>query len=180
MEDITPTTYQARLDSDIPSPSSSFTAGRTPSAVPTLPQIITQPASRASSHSYSRSSPAVGMEHKYTPFSGMDSAKYPSTPSSRYPSTPGAGPSHSPLALADIRPRSGSHMMDDVSSPSMYNNDAVNITQTTSSHQAPWPIYAYDWCKWPVSGGVGAGKMAICSYLEDPHNFVRKPVHMDL
>jgi len=117
------------------------------------------------------------MEQKYTPFSRGDFAKYPSTPNNKYQMSPGAGPSHSPLALADIRPRSDSNMMDEITSPSMYNSDALNVTQTISSHQAPWPIYAYDWCKWPVSSGTGAGKMAICSYLEDPHNFVSRPLN---
>lgn len=176
MEDVTPTTHQASLHSNIPSPTATHTSGRASSSIPTLPQIATQLASAprptASSHSYSRSSPAVGMDQKYTPFSSADSTKYPSTPSNKYSTNSSGGPSHSPLALADIRPQGHSHMMDELSSSNAYTNDATNITQTSSSHQAPWPIYAYDWCKWPVSGGAGVGKMAICSYLEDPHNFV--------
>lgn len=172
MEDI------ASLGSGVVSPSSSQTSGRAGASVPILPQITTQLASTprptTSTHSYSRSSPMLGMDQKYTPYSGADSAKYPSTPN-KFPQTPSGAPSHSPLALADIRPRAGSHMMEDSGSSAMYMNEAGNIIQTTSSHQAPWPIYAYDWCKWPVPGGAGTGKMAICSYLEDPHNFVRHP-----
>ena len=44
---------------------------------------------------------------------------------------------------------------------------------TNSNYLAPFPTYAYDWCKWPVMGGSGAGKMAVASYLEDPHNFIQ-------
>ena len=42
-----------------------------------------------------------------------------------------------------------------------------------SSYLAPWATYAYDWCKWPVNGGSSCGKMAVGSYLEDPHNFIQ-------
>ncbi|KAJ9627070.1 hypothetical protein H2203_003531 [Taxawa tesnikishii (nom. ined.)] len=45
--------------------------------------------------------------------------------------------------------------------------------QTNSSYLAPWSTYAYDWCKWPVHDGKSCGKMAIGSYLEDPHNFIQ-------
>jgi hypothetical protein len=41
----------------------------------------------------------------------------------------------------------------------------------SSSYLAPWPIYAFDWCKWRPHGN-GSGKLAIGSYLEDGHNFV--------
>lgn len=44
---------------------------------------------------------------------------------------------------------------------------------TNSNYLAPFATYAYDWCKWPVMGGSGAGKMAVGSYLEDPHNFIQ-------
>lgn len=128
-----------------------------------------------SSHSYSRSSPGVGHEQKYIPFSNPpETPKYGGTPSQKYfsPHTPTGGPSHSPLALADIRPRTELHAGDELLSPNSYLNDGAGIVQTTSSYLAPWAIYAYDWCNWPVGGGSGAGKMAICSYLEDPHNFV--------
>lgn len=44
---------------------------------------------------------------------------------------------------------------------------------TNSNYVAPWPIYAADWCKWPMSsGGSFAGKVAMGSYLEDGHNYV--------
>ena len=46
---------------------------------------------------------------------------------------------------------------------------------TTSNYLAPWPVYAFDWCKWPIQNqqiGDSAGKMALGSYVEDGHNFV--------
>lgn len=51
--------------------------------------------------------------------------------------------------------------------------DYDNRTPTNSNYLAPWPVFAFDWCKYPVTQGNSAGKMAIGSYLEDPHNFVR-------
>jgi hypothetical protein len=50
--------------------------------------------------------------------------------------------------------------------------EAAGAVQSPSSYLAPWPIYAFDWCNWATSPGTGSGKVAICSYLEDPHNFV--------
>lgn len=132
-----------------------------------------RPATHTSAHSYSRSSPSVAADQKYIPFSHTpDTPKYPNS-SSRYPpQTPTGGPSHSPLALADIRPRPELHL-GEISSPSSNLNLGGDISQTSSSYVAPWPIYAYDWCNWPLNGPSGAGKMAICSYLEDPHNFIQ-------
>ncbi|KAJ8105912.1 hypothetical protein OPT61_g9889 [Boeremia exigua] len=48
-----------------------------------------------------------------------------------------------------------------------------NKTPTNSNYLAPWSIYAYDWCKWNVPAGNSAGKMAVGSYIEDNHNFIR-------
>lgn len=152
---------------------------------PPVPQISTtfhqsdstsRPTTMSASHSYSRSSPAANVEHKYTPFPNTpESSKYSSTSSSKHyiPHTPTGAPSQSPLALTDIRPpRTELHMGDDLTSPSAALLQEPSITQVTSCYNAPWPIYAYDWCKWPVSAGNGVGKMAICSYLEDSHNYV--------
>jgi WD repeat-containing protein 68 len=46
------------------------------------------------------------------------------------------------------------------------------LLPTNSNYVAPWAVFAFDWCKYPTLGGNSAGKMAIGSYLEDPHNFV--------
>ena len=34
-------------------------------------------------------------------------------------------------------------------------------------------MFAFDWCKWPVRDGTGAGKIAVGSYQEDPHNYIQ-------
>lgn len=131
-----------------------------------------------SSHSYSRSSPAgLGPEQKYIPFSNTpEQPKYPAATSAQkyYPTTPSGATSQSPLGLADIRPRANSAMDQENAG---HGNSIVpdqNKVPSNSNYLAPWSIYAYDWCKWNVSGGNSAGKMAIGSYLEDNHNFVRK------
>ncbi|KAI9713705.1 MAG: hypothetical protein M1828_001394 [Chrysothrix sp. TS-e1954] len=163
-------------------PSSAYGSG----AAPPVPQLTTnfnqqyentpRPTTMHSSHSYSRSSPAVGLEQKYIPFSNTpDANRYQNAPSSKsyIPQTPTGAPSHSPLALADIRPRTELHMGDELTSPPGQVYNGPGLTQTTNSYLAPWAIYAYDWCNWPVIGDTGIGKMAICSYLEDPHNFIQ-------
>ena len=150
---------------------------------PSIPQITTnfpsmdsgsRPTTMNSQHSYSLSSPAASQDQKYTPFSTTpDQSRYGGISSSKWiPQTPTGAPSQSPLALADIRPRTELHLPDDLSSPSAGLGADVSLPQTPSSYIAPWQVYSYDWCNWPVNGGSGAGKMAICSYLEDPHNFV--------
>ncbi|KAH4235315.1 hypothetical protein HBI55_087000 [Parastagonospora nodorum] len=174
-----------------PAPSSAYTA---PAMVPTQNQIPSnaqqytlptrsntihqsQP-SPHSSHGYSRSSPAgLGPDQKYIPFSNTpEQSKYaPNTPSQKYyPSTPSGAASHSPLGLADIRPRANSTMDQE---GQMGHGNAMTTEQgkvaTNSNYLAPWSIYAYDWCKWAVPGGNSAGKMAVGSYLEDNHNFIR-------
>lgn len=156
-----------------------------PSAVPTLPQISTQTQQSTTSsrpltinsHGHSRSSPAGFEQPTYKQYGHTpDNSKYVSPPSAGYtPHTP-QGAKYSPLGLADIRPPKDSLLSDIAMSPSAnaYNGDAQ--VPTNSNYVAPWPIYAVDWCKWPMSAtGSFAGKIAIGSYLEDSHNYVRDP-----
>ena len=166
-----------------PGASTSITA---PSTIPTLPQIqnSTQPMNNSSrpstashAHSHSRSSPAGMDTLKYSPFVNTpETTKYATPPSHRYTSsqtTPGDS-AYSPLGLADIRPI-GDSGLDGPQSANPYSNEGYPDFPTISNYLAPWPVYAYDWCKWPVqqsSSGGSAGKMAIGSYVEDGHNFV--------
>ena len=124
-----------------------------------------------SSHSHSRSSPA-GMDQKYIPFSSTSSATPTSSSSKTFtPQTPSGSSSYSPLGLSDIRPRGASEYNHEITGPgAMFDYEAQ---ASNSNYLAPWATYAYDWCKWPVPSGNSCGKMAIGSYLEDPHNFVR-------
>lgn len=83
------------------------------------------------------------------------------------------GVAYSPLALADIRPRADSGNDEGLMTPNTFQN--LSSEPTNCNYLAPWAIYAFDWCKWPVhKQGLGdsAGKMAIGSYLEDGHNYV--------
>lgn len=82
-----------------------------------------------------------------------------------------AGPSHSPLNLTDIRSRA----ISDANDGAVGTNVLFSYSEapTNSNYLAPFPTYAYDWCKWPLMGGNSAGKMAVGSYLEDPHNFIQ-------
>lgn len=162
-----------------PSASSINTA---PSTVPTLPQVSThtqqypntsRPSASSHSHSYSRSSPAGFDQQKYVPFSNTpENSKFASPPSQRYAAsqTPQGGGAYSPLGLADIR-----GLAEDPQSANPLTGDGFSSVPTNSNYLAPWPVYSFDWCKWPVpqqSSGEGAGKMAIGSYVEDGHNFV--------
>lgn len=135
-----------------------------------------QPPSRTGTmHSHSRSSPS-GLEgsQRYIPFSQTPSQ----TPTTSNPKaynisnaqTPSAGPSHSPLNLTDIRSRAISDANEGPQGTAFF---SYSDSPTNSNYLAPFPTYAYDWCKWPVMGGSGAGKMAVGSYLEDPHNFIQ-------
>jgi DDB1- and CUL4-associated factor 7 len=176
-----------------PPPQAAYTA---PTTVPTVPQINTNAsqytlptrsntinmnsaASHSSSHSYSRSSPA-GLEQKYIPFNQTpqpsDGTKYtPQTPQQKFfsPATPtSGGPSNSPLALDQIRPRANSNMNDDGMSGTTLFSDLMERAPTNSNYLAPWGVFAFDWCKYPVPHGNSAGRMAIGSYTEEPHNFV--------
>ncbi|KAF2440330.1 WD40 repeat-like protein [Karstenula rhodostoma CBS 690.94] len=187
---LQPGAQQQQQQQQRPGAASAYTA---PSAVPTIPQINTgntnsqqytlptrtmsqnQP-QHSSSHTYSRSSPAgLGPDQKYIPFSNTpESSKYAAgTPAQKYyPSTPSGAASNSPLGLADIRPRANSNMGEEATGAGtlFVENDR---TPSNSSYLTPWPAYAFDWCKWNVHGGNGAGKMAVGSYLEDTHNFIQ-------
>ncbi|KAK0820979.1 hypothetical protein LTR87_003683 [Friedmanniomyces endolithicus] len=166
-----------------PGPSSAFTA---PMTVPTLqaqqPQYTqSQPPSRSNTigHSHSRSSPA-GMndaQQRYVPFNQTPTqtpvASNPKAYNLSHTQTPVGGPSHSPLNLTDIRSRAVSDANEGFSGGT---GTLLSYSEapTNSNYLAPFPTYAYDWCKWPVSNNSGsAGKMAIGSYLEDPHNFIQ-------
>jgi WD repeat-containing protein 68 len=171
-----------------PGPSSAYTAPVVPTqtqiasnaqqyTLPTRSNTITQSQpSPHSSHSYSRSSPAgLGPDQKYIPFSNTpEQSKYAAaTPAQKYyPTTPSGAASHSPLGLADIRPRANSNMDQEGMGHGSTMVTDQNKVPSNSNYLAPWSIYAYDWCKWNVPGGNSAGKMAVGSYLEDNHNFV--------
>lgn len=130
------------------------------------------------SHGYSRSSPAAGYDapggyHAYTPTtpSGVSSSQFMSPTDAKY-NAPGSqrNISNTPLGLADIRPRADSSMSD--GTPGGLGYDVAGAQSGTSNYLAPWAIYAFDWCKWAPQAN-GAGKLAVGSYLEDGHNFVR-------
>lgn len=78
--------------------------------------------------------------------------------------------SNTPLGLADIRPRADSGLSD--GPPGTLGYELANSQPSASNYLAPWALYAFDWCKWAPQG-KGAGKVAVGSYLEDGHNFVR-------
>lgn len=166
-----------------PAPQATNTA---PAGVLTIPQIQTQlqqyaPSSRPSNishtHSYSRSSPGGFESQKYVPYPGTpDTPKY--TPSTSQKYTPIQVQQHaisnSPLGLADIRPRTDSGLTDGPTSANSYSYDDELYNPSNCNYVAPWAIYAFDWCKWPVhqGSGGGAGRLAVGSYLEDGHNYV--------
>lgn len=167
-----------------PGPLSTNTA---PSTVPTVSHISTQSQQYATParsstithpHSYSRSSPPGHDTPKYIPFSNTpENSKYASPPNHKYSSsqTPSGLTSNSPLGLSDIRPRADSGLSDGPAGGNPYSYDGASPTPTNSNYLAPWAIYAFDWCKWPVQqyhGNNSAGKIAVGSYLEDGHNFV--------
>lgn len=132
------------------------------------------------SHGYSRSSPATAYDapnpafSPYTPTTpsgaGPSSSQFMS-PGDRSYNAPGSqrNISHTPLGLADIRPRADSSLSDGM--PSGLDFGVQNPPPGTSNYMAPWATYAFDWCKWTPQGN-SAGKVAIGSYLEDGHNFV--------
>jgi len=151
-----------------------------PSVVPTMPQSSSQTtnhrASMINSHGHSRSSPAGFDQSMYKQHGGSDGSKYPSSPGG-FPSHTPQGSKYSPLGLSDIRP-SGEHLLSEAllnpGTSSVPYNHGDNQVPTNSNYVAPWPIYAVDWCKWPIAGSSGfGGKLAMGSYLEDNHNFVR-------
>ena len=160
-----------------------------PSTIPTLPQMQNPSQQQTNSprpstasttshtHTYSRSSPAGLDTPKYSPFINTpESVKYASPPGHKYTSSQNlqGNSAYSPLGLADIRPL-GESGLDGPQSANPYSNDGLPAFPTNSNYLAPWAVYAFDWCKWPVqqsSSGESAGKMAIGSYVEDGHNFV--------
>ncbi|KAL2870243.1 WD repeat protein [Aspergillus lucknowensis] len=152
-----------------------------PSIIPPLPQLSTQlqhqpqpqPPSTTprsgmvNSHGHSRSSPAGFEQRGYRPPGSSPGTGYP-------PSTP-QGAKYSPLGLADIRPP-GDLLSDPIANTgASSNSSAENQVPTNSNYITPWPIYAVDWCKWPVPGNAGSfgGKIALGSYLEDHHNYIQ-------
>lgn len=160
---------------------SAMSVNTAPSVLPTLPQISTQVqqqpttprSSMINSHAHSRSSPSGFEQPKYKN-PGADAPQYAPSPSSAYPPRTPQGSKYSPLGLADIR-APGDLLSEVITSPpSAPNNGDVQVP-TNSSYVAPWPIYAVDWCKWPIPGNNGSigGKIALGSYLEDSHNYVR-------
>lgn len=185
-----PSSYQGT-----PSIPGALQPGRPPAAgattAPTLPtmqgpisqqqdyQTPSKP-SLSLSHSYSRSSPTGGYDTSnsgYSPYTpttpggaGASSSQFMS-PNDRSYNAPGSqrNISHTPLGLADIRPRADSSLSDGL--PSGPDFGTQNPPPGTSNYTAPWATYAFDWCKWAPQGN-GAGKVAMGSYLEDGHNFV--------
>jgi len=136
------------------------------------------------SHSYSRSSPAAGYDaasSSFTPYTpttpggsgggGAGPSQFGPPSESKYAPGTQRAVSNTPLGLADIRPRADSSMSDGVPGTMAY--ELANMQPTLSNYLAPWALYAFDWCKWQP-GGNSAGKVAIGSYLEDGHNFVRE------
>lgn len=153
---------------------------------PTLPTMQQQndykseystPAKTLPSHSYSRSSPAAnpydGSSYvPYTPTTpgGGSSSQQFMTPSDNKYSTGQRNVSNTPLGLADIRPRADSSLSEGLPGSMQY--ELANGQAGTSNYLAPWALYAFDWCKWAPQGN-SSGKVALGSYLEDGHNFVR-------
>ncbi|KAK0757814.1 hypothetical protein N5P37_009830 [Trichoderma harzianum] len=132
------------------------------------------------SHTYSRSSPAANYDtpassssyHAYTPTTPSGSSSQFISPQDAKYNAPGSQRtfSNTPLGLADIRPRADSSMSD--GAPGTLGYEVANTQPGPSNYLAPWPIYAFDWCKWTPRGN-GAGKVAVGSYLEDGHNFIQ-------
>ncbi|KAK6813279.1 hypothetical protein RU639_010980 [Aspergillus parasiticus] len=128
---------------------------------PPQQQPPTTPRSNMSNaHGHSRSSPA--------------NARYGSSPSAGFPPHTPQGAKYSPLGLADIRPTSDL-LGDPITSPGSLPFNGDNQVPSNSNYIAPWPIYAVDWCKWPIPGNSGSfgGKIALGSYLEDNHNYIQ-------
>ncbi|KAJ6104539.1 hypothetical protein N7523_010859 [Penicillium sp. IBT 18751x] len=156
-----------------------------PSVIPTLPQTTPQSTHRASmvnSHGHSRSTPSGFDQTMYKQQSAGEDSRYPSSPGAGYPPHTPQGSKYSPLGLSDIRPSSDHFGLGDaLLSPGSgggggllpYNGDTQ--IPSNSNYVAPWPIYAVDWCKWPITGNSNSfgGKIALGSYLEDNHNFIQ-------
>ncbi|KAB8239654.1 WD repeat protein [Aspergillus alliaceus] len=161
-----------------------------PSAVPTLTQISAQlqqqqqPQSQSQPPLPQQQAPPSQQPPPTTPRSNMGNSHGHSRSSpanARYGSSPGVGfqpltpqGKYSPLGLADIRP-TGDLLGDPLTSPGSLPMNGDNQVPTNSNYLAPWPIYAVDWCKWPIPGNSGSfgGKIALGSYLEDNHNYIQ-------
>lgn len=157
---------------------SAVSANTAPSGIQTLHQSPQQPtshrASMINSHGHSRSSPA-GFDQGGLYKQHGEGSRYPTSPGGGMPPQTPQGSKYSPLGLADIRPP-GDHLFGDaLMSPGLAPHNGDTQVPTNSSYVAPWPIYAVDWCKWPISGSSNSfgGKLALGSYLEDNHNYVR-------
>jgi WD repeat-containing protein 68 len=162
--------------------SSSYTA---PLTIPSMSQPLpsnaqhyaqaSQPPSRSGTlQSHSRSPSGLDGTQKYIPFNQTPTqtpnASNPKAYNLSNAQTPSAGPSHSPLNLTDIRSRAISDANEGPQGTAFF---SYSDSPQNSNYLAPFPTYAFDWCKWPAVSGSGAGKMAIGSYLEDPHNFIQ-------
>jgi DDB1- and CUL4-associated factor 7 len=160
-------------------------SSNTAPAMPTIGQSLSQdpystPArtgTHGHSHNYSRSSPSAGGYdgQNYIPFSTTPGGteQYSSPINQKYTPVNQRNISNTPLGLADIRPRADSGVSDNLPGANPYSYDGANAQPTNSNYLAPWAIYAFDWCKWPAQNS-DAGKVAVGSYLEDGHNFVRR------
>ncbi|KAI9774222.1 MAG: hypothetical protein M1839_001768 [Geoglossum umbratile] len=178
------------LSAGRPGPLSSNTA---PASVPTMHQLGTQQQQQQqystpsrsgtfNNHSHSRSSPAGFENQKYMSLSNtpntLDSPKYVPHKYTAFHGQqsplPNSAPTGAPLGLADIRPRTDTGTSDPGANLNPYSYDGNPALPTNSNYLAPWAIYAFDWCKWPVpQQAPGAGKVAVGSYLEDGHNFIQ-------
>jgi WD repeat-containing protein 68 len=167
------------LQAGRPGPMSSNSANSVPTSSQNMSQDQFTTPSRSSamglSHNYTRSSPAGFEGQNYAGGYGATTPggnEFTSPTSSKYtPQNAQRNVSNTPLGLADIRPRADSGL-DSPSGANPYSYDGANSVPTNSNYLAPWAIYAFDWCKWPAQGR-DAGKLAVGSYLEDGHNFVR-------
>ncbi|KAJ5280810.1 hypothetical protein N7478_006182 [Penicillium angulare] len=150
-----------------------------PTVVPTMQQPASQQTNHRSSmintHGHSRSSPAGFDQSMYRQHGAPEGSKYPTSPGAGYPPQTPQGSKYSPLGLADVR-LPGDHLLgDSLMSPGSLPYNGDSHVPTNSNYVAPWPIYAVDWCKWPISGSSSSfgGKLALGSYLEDNHNYIQ-------
>jgi WD repeat-containing protein 68 len=191
LEQATPETSQYQRGGQMPGslqPGGSNRPGPISSnAAPTMPTIgqsmSQDPYSTPSrtntsvvSHNYSRSSPSAGFDgQSYIPFTSTPGGgeQFSSLTNQKYTPVSQRNISNTPLGLADIRPRADSNLSDNLPGANPYSYDGASAAPTNSNYLAPWAIYAFDWCKWPAQNN-DAGKVAVGSYLEDGHNFVRQ------
>lgn len=113
---------------------------------------------------------APSVEQRQTQFASAPVVPGPSQPTSAtthapYQDTP--SPQPSPLGLADIR-QDG--FVEDSGTPR--NEDIALPSFTNSTYISPYPIYAFDWCKWTPGPDSFAGRVAVGTYLENKQNYV--------